>query len=158
MPVTPPPTPIIAPELFDKLIEYAGIVEDEKQTSSEPTDFCDNFYAQFFQNRMKQEITGFGNADKEAAVKLRLKIETKEPKEVLLIVTAFERYCDIRYDVFTEEYGGIAGDAQAAFHDYLDTLLERIAAWAGSEKLTDVESGAVKARAALQQALQSVPK
>ena len=68
-----PVTPFVAPELFDRLVEYAGEVERNKETSSAPTDFCDNFYAQFFQNRMKQEITGFGNAAKEKALKVILK-------------------------------------------------------------------------------------
>jgi hypothetical protein len=153
-----PVTPLIAPELFDRLIEYASEVESKKETSSQPTDFCDNFYAQFFQNRMKNEITGFGNAAKESAIKLRLKIETKGPQEIVLLITWFERYCDIRYDVFSEEYGGGSGDALSAFQDYLDVLLERITGWAKLETLTDIEGESVKARLALQQALQSVKK
>lgn len=153
-----PVTPLVAPELFDRLIEYATEVERDKETSSEPTDFCDNFYAQFFQNRMKVEITGFGNADKESVVKLRLKVEEKERPEIILLITWFERYCDIRYDVFSEEYGGGSGDALSAFQDYLDVLLERINGWAKLEMLTDIERDSLKARQALQQALQSVQK
>jgi hypothetical protein len=154
-----PVTPFVASELFDRLIEYTSVVERDKKTSSEPTDFCDNFYAQFFQNRMKYEITGFGNADKESVVKLRLKVETKEPQEIVLLITWFERYCDIRYDVFSEEYGGEgSGNALSAFQDYLDVLLERITGWAKLETLTDIESESVKARSALQHALQSVQK
>jgi hypothetical protein len=151
-----PVTPFVAPELFDGLIEYSKEVEHDKETSSAPTDFCDNFYAQFFQNRMKQEITGFGNAAKEMAIKLRLK--TKESREIVVLITGFEKYCDLRYDVFSEEYGGGSGNALSEFQDYLDNLLERIIAWAGLEKLTDIERSAVEARAALQQALQSVKK
>ena len=41
-------TPIVAPELFDTIVEYAGQVGLDKKISSAPTDFCDNFYAQFF--------------------------------------------------------------------------------------------------------------
>lgn len=153
-----PVTPIIAPELFDRLIEYASAVERDKETSSQPTDFCDNFYAQFFQNRMKNIITGFGKDAKESAVKLRLKVETKEPHEIVLLITYFEKYCDIRYDVFAEEYGGGSGDALSTFQDYLDGLLERITGWARLEALKDIESESVKARMTLQQALQSVQK
>jgi hypothetical protein len=153
-----PVTPIVATELFDKLIEYANEVESKKQTSSEPTDFCDNFYAQFFQNRMKHEITGFGKADQESVVKLRLKVETTEKQEIVLLITWFERYCDIRYDVFSEEYGGGSGEALSDFQDYLDILLERITGWAKLEALTDIENESVKARSALQQALLSVQK
>ena len=75
-----PMTPLVAPELFDRLIEYAKDIEQNKEGSSpQPLDFCDNFYAQFFQNRMKQEITGFKNADKESAVRLRL--DCREQRE-----------------------------------------------------------------------------
>jgi len=153
-----PVTPIVAPELFDKLIEYAGAVDRDKVASSEPTDFCDNFYAQFFQNRMKYPVTGFGKADQESVVKLRLKVETTEKPEVVLLITWFERYCDIRYEVFSEEYGGGSGDALSAFQDYLDILLDRIAGWAKVESLTDIEAESVKARLALQQAFQSVQR
>jgi hypothetical protein len=153
-----PVTPIVAPELFDRIVEYADQVERDKESSSAPTDFCDNFYAQFFQNRMKQQITGFGNAAKEAAVKLRLKVETKESHEIVVLITRFERYCDLRYDIFSEEYGGGSGNAVSEFQDYLDTLLESIIAWTRLEKLTDIAGAAVKARSALQQAMQSVKK
>jgi hypothetical protein len=153
-----PVTPFVAPELFERLVEYANEVQRDKEPSSAPIDFCDNFYAQFFQNRMKQEITGFGNAAKESAVKLRLKVETRETREIVLLIAWFERYCDIRYDVFSEEYGGGSGEALSAFQDYLDILLERISGWARLEKLTDIEREAVEARSALQKALQSMKK
>jgi hypothetical protein len=153
-----PVTPIIAPELFDRLIEYTTGVERDKVTSSEPTDFCDNFYGQFFQNRMNHPVSGFGNADKELEIKFRLKVEEKEPPEIVLLLTWFETYCDIRYNVFVEEYGGGSGDALSAFQDYLDVLLERIAGWAKLEQLADIEGEAVKTRLALQQALQTVVK
>jgi hypothetical protein len=153
-----PVTPFIAPTLFDSVIVYAAKVERDKETSSAPIDFCDNFYAQFFQNRMKQEITGFGNAAKESAVKLRLKTETSEKKEIVVLIALFERYCDLRYDVFSEEYGGGSGEPLSTFQGYLDDLLEGITGWAREEKLTDIESKSVQARSALQQALQSVQK
>jgi hypothetical protein len=107
---------------------------------------------------MKQEITGFGSAAKESAVKLRLKVTTKERKEIVLLIARFEGYCDMRYDVFAEEYGGGSGDALSRFQDYLDNLLESIHSWAESEKLTDVARESANARAALQHALQSVKK
>jgi len=152
-------TTFVAPELFDGLIEYASKVERDKEVSSSaPTDFCDNFYAQFFQNRMKVEITGFGKADKESAIKLRMKVETKEAKQIVLLITWFERYCDVRYDVFSEEYGEGSGEALSVFHDYLDILLERITGWAELEKLTEIEHKSDDARSALKKALQSMKK
>jgi hypothetical protein len=153
-----PVTLLVAPQLFDRLIEYANAVERDKETSSAPTDFCDDFYGQFFLNRMKQNITGFGSAAKESAVKLRLQVETTEKPEIVLLIAWFERYCDIRYDVFSEEYGGGSGDALLTFHDYLDILLERISGWARLEQLTDIDRKSLDARSALQKALQSVKK
>lgn len=151
-------TPIVAPELFERLIEYASGVERDKETSSEPTDFCDNFYAQFFQNRMNHEITGFGKAAKESAVKLRLKVQTTEGQEIVQLIAGFEQYCDMRYDVFSDEYGGGSGDATSVFQDYLVKLLGYIAGWAGLEKLTDIERESAKASSALQHALESLQK
>jgi len=153
-----PATKLVEPALFDGLMQYATKVESDKKVSSEPTLFCDNFYLQFFQNRMLHEITGFGKADKESAVKLRLKVETTEAEEIGLLLTWFERYCDVRYDVFSEEYGEGTGDALSVFQNYLETLLERITGWARLEKLTEIEHKSVDARAALQKALQSIKK
>ena len=148
-----PVTPIIASELFEGLIECANAIEAGKKPSSEPTDFCDNFYAQFFQNRMKQEISGFGNDDKEAAVKLRLKAQATEGTEVILLIASFERYCELRYDIFAEQYGGGDGEALTEFCEYLDILLQRITGWAGVEKLQETGSESEKARLALQKAM-----
>lgn len=152
-------TPIIAPELFDRLIDYAKDMEKTKEPSSQPPlDFCDAFFAQFFQNRMKQEIKGFGKKEKEAAIKLRHKADKKEKKEVVQLITWFEEYSDIRYDVFSEEYGGGTGDAISAFHDYLKKLLQRISAWAKVEKLNDIGRQANAALSRLTKALKAISK
>jgi hypothetical protein len=153
-----PVTTFVAPELFDSLVEYAGKVESDKEISSAPTNFCDNFYAQFFQNRMKREITGFGNAAKESAVKLRITVEGKEGKEIVLLIALFERYCDLRDDVFSEEYGGGDGDSLPELQDYLQNLLGAITAWSRLEQLGDIECNSAKASSALQKALQLVKK
>jgi hypothetical protein len=56
----------VAPELFDVLTQYA---QDMKQGKIKPVPsagstspaltFCENFYAQFFQNRLNTEIRQF---------------------------------------------------------------------------------------------------
>lgn len=107
---------------------------------------------------MKQEITGFTTADKEAVIRLRLTVQSTERKEVVLLLVSYERYWDLRYDVFGEEYGGGGGNILTEFHDYLDSLLERIAGWAQAENLADIEQRSTKARGALQQAMKSVKK
>ena len=151
-----PLTPIVAPDLFDRLIEYSIDVEKNKETSSpQPLDFCDNFYAQFFQNRMKHEIIGFGKEAKESAIRLRLDEKTKE-QTVILLITWFEQYCDVRYDVFSEEYGGGTGDAVAVFHDYLEVLLKRILAWSKKEKHPQIEQKVEVTLSTFKKALESV--
>ena len=55
----------VAPELFDVLVEYAKEIEQGKvkparlASTSPALTFCDNFYAQFFQNVLGREITSF---------------------------------------------------------------------------------------------------
>jgi hypothetical protein len=85
-------------------------------------------------------------------------VENKEKPEIVLLITWFERYCDVRYDVFSEEYGGGGDDALSVFHDFLETLLERVVAWAAVENLSDIEQKAKLALSDLQKALQSIPK
>jgi hypothetical protein len=82
-------------------------------------------------------------------------LQRAEVREIVILIAWFERYCDIRYDVFSEEYGGESGEALSEFHEYLDTLLEHIMGWARLEKLTDIERGSVKAHSVLQQAFQT---
>jgi len=149
--------PIVAPSLFDALSDYSKAITRDKDLSADPpTTFCDNFYVQFFQNRLKHEITGYGKQAKQAAVALRLDATGKESQEVLLLITAFERYCDVRYDVFSETYGGEHGEAIDIFLDYLEVLLQRISAWAALEQLAEIRQRSDSSRAELKAALQAV--
>jgi hypothetical protein len=150
---------IIAPSLFDALSEYSKAVARDKDLSPDPpTGFCDNFYVQFFQNRLKQEITGYGKGSKQAAVALRLDLTGKETQEVVLLITAFETYCDVRYDVFSETYGGENGEAVGAFLDYLAVLLQRISAWAALEQLAEIRQRSDASLTELKAALQAISK
>lgn len=154
-----PVDPIIAPSLFDALSDYSKAVTRDKDLSADPpTSFCDNFYVQFFQNRLKQEITGYGKESKQAAVALRLDATGKESQEVVLLITAFERYCDVRYDVFSETYGGENGEAVGIFIDYLELLLQRISAWAALEQFAEVRQRSDSSLTELKTALRAVSK
>ena len=44
---------------------------------------------------------------------------------VLLLITSFERCCDVRYDVFSETSGEESTKAIGIFLDYLQLLPER---------------------------------
>jgi hypothetical protein len=151
-------TPIVAPELFERVVEYASEVESVKTTSPYPLDFCDNFYAQFFQNRMNRKITGFGNAAKESAIQLRLKVQTTEGQEIAQLIVGFEQYCDVRYEVFSAQYDGGNDDATSVFQNYLAKLLGNIDGWARAEKLADIERESARASSAWQRAVESLQK
>jgi hypothetical protein len=88
----------VAPELFDVLIQYA---EDMKQgkikaapsvgSTSPALTFCENFYAQFFQNRLHTEIKQFTLMAKQSAIRLRLEIKDKNgPSVVIQLITWYE--------------------------------------------------------------------
>jgi predicted nucleotidyltransferase len=58
----------------------------------------------------------------------------KRNQVVLLLIISFERYCYVRYDVFSETYCGESTEAIGIFLNYLQLLLERISAWSAAEK------------------------
>ena len=148
---------VVAPSLFDALSDYSQAVTRAKDLSPDPpTTFCDNFYVQFFQNRLGREITGYGRQSKESAVALRSEVTGKEGQEVVLLITSFERYCDVRYDVFAETYGGESGEAINVFLDYLQLLLQRISAWAVVEKLAAVQQRSDSSLTELKAALKAI--
>jgi len=148
---------VIAPTLFDSINDYSrAIVRDKGIPDDPPLTFCDNFYLQFFQNRLGHEITGYGKQSKESAVRLRDEVTGKESQVVLLLITSFERYCDVRYDVFSETYGGEGTEATGIFLDYLQLLLERISAWAAAEKLAVIQQSSDSSLMELKAALKAI--
>ena len=151
--------PIIAPSLFDALSDYAkAIVSEHDPSADSPLTFCENFFPQFFERRLQHEIKGYGKEQRRAAVQLRLDVEGKEKPEVMLLITSFENYCDVRYDVFSETYGGESGEAFSAFLEYLESLLQRISAWATVEQLPEIRQRSDSSLTELKAALQAISK
>jgi hypothetical protein len=153
--------------LFDLLLTYANdratgrIKPTRSLASTSPAlTFCENFYAQFFQNELGQEITTFNQQTKTAAVRLRLQLKKKRtPKSTIELVTWFEKLCDIYPNVLALAYGGGSRITFVDFHaNYLITPLVRGAAWAKAKKYPDVAKKARLALAALKKGLAALPK
>ena len=147
-------------ELFDTLIEYAEKVERGELAAIAATPFaivfCENFYAQFFQNVVQQEIKGFNLDNKKLAVRARLGLKRKRaPAATIELITWFEKLCDIYPNVLALGYGGGGGkmSLQDFQRNYLSTLLKRIAAWAKGRKHSALEKKARDTLATLQRVL-----
>jgi hypothetical protein len=103
----------VAPELFDVLSQYARDIQQGKVRStpalgatSPALTFCENFYAQFFQNRLGQPIEHINLESKKTAVRLRLEIKEKNgPVVVIHLITWYENLCDIYPSVLALGYG-----------------------------------------------------
>ncbi len=80
----------VAPELFDVLSQYAkdieqGRVEPGSEGATSPAlTFCQNFYAQFFQNRMARPIQRFNDQALKTAVRLRLEVKAQNGSKVII--------------------------------------------------------------------------
>jgi hypothetical protein len=157
----------VAPELFDVLTQYA---KDIEQGNVQPTPslgatspaltFCENFYGQFFQNRLSQPIEHFDLGAKKTAVRLRLEVKDKNgPPVIIQLITWFEKLCDIYPNVLALGYGVASKAVFFDFHaNYLLTLLERVSSWAKVENYPAIEQKAESSLYELGKALQSIPR
>lgn len=160
-----PRIPPVAPQLFDVLSQYAKDVGQAKvkqtrslASTSPALTFCENFYAQFFQNCLGKEIKRFNLEQKKAAVRLRLEIKEKNgPQVIVRLITWYEKLCDIYPDVLALGYARASKATFLDFHNnYLLPLLDRIAAWAQSENYPDIEQRAKSISGELSKALESI--
>jgi hypothetical protein len=157
----------VAPELFDVLNQYAKDIEQGKVkptpalgATSPALTFCENFYAQFFQNRLSQPIQHFDLEAKKAAVRLRMDLKEKNgPITVIQLITWYEKLCDIYSSVLALGYGVSTKGVFLDFHNnYLLILLERASAWAQAENYAEIDLKAKSALDELKKALQLIPK
>lgn len=158
--------PIVAPELMDIIIEYAAAITAGKikpkpsiGSKSGALEFCENFYAQFFQNKLGKEIKRFDAAAKRDAIGLRLDAKQKgSPAVVIQLITWFEKLCDIYPTVLALGYGTGSKTAFDEFHNvYLVTLLERIVKWSEHDQLQPLQQRSREALTALKAALTLLP-
>ena len=94
---------VIAPELFDIVIEYADDIRAGKVklksslgSASPALVFCENFYAQFFQNKLGKQLKRIGPSSKQEAVALRLDAKQEGADvSIIRLITWFERFCEL---------------------------------------------------------------
>ncbi len=153
--------------LFEVLARYAADMKAGRikpkpalGATSPALTFCENFYAQFFQNGLNKEIRQFNNAAKEAAIRLRLELRVNErqgPPSVLMLITWYEKLCDIYPTVLALGYGIASRTAFDDFHhNYLLTLLQRAEDWAKVENYPTIAARSRETHLELKEALQLI--
>lgn len=154
----------ISPELFGLLAQYArDVLGGRIQLGAKPRKtspvivFCQSFYAQFFENVIGTEITAIDLEAKRASVRARhrLKEAQDEPgiPETILLLTWFERFCDIYADVLALGYGGLRSRFVDFLRGYVEKLLVRSLAWANAQQLQPLAAEMENALTLLRQAL-----
>jgi hypothetical protein len=90
--------------------------------------FCENFFAQFFQNELHTEISSLTGISAQRAGVLRRQSSTTDGQRVL--IRRFQHLCKIHGDLVGETYG-TGGDERADFfYADLPRLLDAIKRWA----------------------------
>jgi len=154
----------VKPRLFDILEKYAKDLERGRikpgrlAVTSPALVFCENFYAQFFQNELAHEIKALTQDAKAEAVRLRLSLKKQRaPRATIQLVTWFEKLCDIYPNVLALAYGGGTKASFVNFHSsYLITLVERAAAWSKTKGYVRIEVKAENTLKTLRRALAKV--
>lgn len=129
---------IISPALFDSLDEYIELLESHEAFSSRNVvpetspiiSFTENAFAQFFENEVGSEITGFDDHFKRRAARARYR-KKDLPKQTRSLIVLFEQFCDVHDDVIGAGYGGQVAVLEAFHGKLVLRLLERIRALAG---------------------------
>lgn len=134
------PKELIAPGVFKEVADYAASMKDGTVKLDKPLVdttpiilFCQNFFAQFFDNVVNSPIEGIDQQSKEESVALRHAMSDDETKVVVRKMLAlFEELCD----EWPEVLGLISGflrDDLLDFHVlFLPSLFEGINEWAST--------------------------
>lgn len=155
---------VVSPELFESVYEYAELLESgeafsEKNVVPETSpiiSFTENAFAQFFENEVGSEITGFDDKFKKRAASARYRKKKDLSKQALAIIALFEQFCDIHEDVIAGGYGGASVVLEEFHTKYVSRLLERIRALAGAKKDAELHESADTALAQYENALETV--
>jgi hypothetical protein len=155
---------VISPELFESIHEYAELLEvgeafSEKNVVPETSpviSFTENAFAQFFENEVGSEITGFDDKFKKRATRVRYRKKADLSRQALSIITLFEQFCDIHEDVIAGGYGGASAVLEEFHTKYVSRLLERIRALAGAKNDAQLRESADTAPAQYENALETV--
>lgn len=155
---------VISPELFESVDEYAELLESgeafsEKNVVPETSpiiSFTENAFAQFFENEVGSEISGFNDKFKKRAARARYRKKAELSKQALSLIVLFEQFCDIHDDVIAGGYGGASTFLEEFHTKYVSRLLERVRALAGAKKDTELRDAADTTLAQYENALETV--
>lgn len=154
----------ISPELFESVHEYSELLESGQAFSAKNVvpqtspiiSFTENAFAQFFENEVRSEITGFDEKFKQRAVRARYRKKAELTSQALALIVLFEQFCDIHEDVIAGGYGGTIVVLEEFHVKYVPRLLDRIRALAGVRKDTELRESADTALAQYENALEAV--
>jgi hypothetical protein len=128
-------SPLVAPELFDGLEEYAASLGDGSipidqavTAGSQIVAFLNAFFEQFFRNVLGEEIRN-PTAEDRARAELVRHSQTL-PEHEIALVKAFEDYCAWAPDIYGSEYGGYSYIYEEFHREFLRYLVEDVSAWA----------------------------
>jgi hypothetical protein len=135
------PDHIVSPTLFDSIDEYVEQLESGNAFSgkvvpetSPVISFTENAFAQFFENEIGREISGFDFKYKRRAARLRYSKKGELSRQAIALISLFEQFCDVHDDILGAGYGGQPSVLED-FHARLVTrLLERLRALAGVKR------------------------
>ena len=155
---------VVSPELFESVHEYVGLLESGEAFSmknvvpetSPIISFTENAFAQFFENEVGSEITGFDDKFKKRAARARYRKKADLSKQALSLIVLFEQFCDVHDDVIAGGYGGASAVLEEFHTKYVSRLLERIRALAGAKKDAELRDAADTALAQYENALETV--
>lgn len=158
--MSPAPEHVVSPALFDSIDDYVELLKSGTaflgkvvpETSPVIT-FTENAFAQFFQNEVHSEITGFDFKDKLRAARVRYSKKDRLSNEALVLISLFEQFCDIHDDVLGAGYGGQASVLEEFHCKLVVRLLERLRALAGAKQDSDLRARADSSLANFKQAV-----
>jgi hypothetical protein len=155
---------VISPELFRSVHEYAALLESGEAFSQKNVvpetspiiTFTENAFAQFFENEVGSEITGFDERFKKRAARIRYRKKADLSKQAIAMIVLFEQFCDVHEDVIAGGYGGASAVLEEFHTKYVSRLLERIRALAGTKKDNELRESADLAFSKFEGALETV--
>jgi len=119
--------------LFDSIDEYCDLLRSGTAISKEAVpetspviSFCENAFAQFFENEIGVEIAGFGDEEKKRCVRMRKKRKADFSRQARSVMSLYERFCDIFEDVLGAGYGGQSAVLEDFHRLYVLRLISRI--------------------------------
>jgi len=143
---------ILSPTLFDLVVQYAAELQSgiEFKNSVVPETspiltFCQNAFAQFFDNELDSEIHGFDFRLKLKAARLRRKRKDDLSQQAKALISLYEQFCDIYDSVLGAGYGGSASVLEAFHTRFVVRLLERLRALFGAKMNRELRARADEA-------------